>query len=199
MEHSIVLITKYLNGTFDGSGDFVRVKRRKLIELILHFKNHDLRNVVPKTFFENADLVAVDFSRANLAGLSFDTAFMIASIFKGANLSQSNLKDVFIRFADFTGATLTAANLKGSDWFNATGFNGEQLKVTARNTVPQCPGENDKRYDEAAFIKKHDSNYTRVRFNDFSQSDANDLRAIWKGYAGASGTCASVKTLETNR
>jgi len=197
-EHAMVLIQKYLEGTFDASGDFVRVKRRELVELMMKFKNYDLRKAVPKTFFSQADLVGVNFSKGNLSGLEFEGAFMITADFKGANLENANLQDAFVRYADFTGAKLSAAKLNNLDWFNAVGFTADQLSKAAPNTVVMCPGENEKRYDEAGFIKKHDSLYARVRFADFDKKNADDFRVLWAHYAGPTGACGLLRARTPN-
>jgi hypothetical protein len=197
--HVVRLVEKYMDGTFDASGDFTRTKRRKLVELALVVKKGDLRKAFSDGFFYKIDLVEVNFRGANLSGVGFEKAFVIWADFTDADLRDSSFEGAWIRLSDFSNAKLQGANFQGVDWFNAVGFTAETLKASKADsgTILQCPGQNHEIYDEAAFIQKHDSLYTRFKYREFSKYTREKIHIVWKQYAGPEGLCAAARRLKT--
>ncbi len=183
---------KYLGGTYDASGDFTRTKRREILELDLDITNRNLKNAFSNDFFSSSDFVGVNFSKANLSQQDFSDAFLLVDHFDDADLTGTNFQDADIRFDDFRQTTLTGANFKGADWFDASGLTKDQISSLRDNGADPCPGKNHEQFDEAAFVNQHDSRYTRVRFRDFDSNEANELRDIWRHYAGPDGLCGLV-------
>ncbi len=125
----------------DNSGAPPAVRRvRKLAFAVLKTSAEgNLRPLFSESELETLDLYAMDFSDAQVSGVSFNTCFLPYANFRNADLRESFFQGSRVRNACFTEANLTNADLSNMDWFNAVGFSERQLVSALQDTVLECP------------------------------------------------------------
>jgi serine/threonine protein kinase len=117
----------------------VRELRKAALEVLIqaaqgdpvpHFKNGAL---------DHLDLYEMDFTEAQLAGVSFHSCFLVGANFTRCDLQNASFAGAWIRNAHFDAANLANVNLTDADWFNAIGVTETQLRSARQETLLMCP------------------------------------------------------------
>src|SRR5262245_3372646 len=157
-------------------GQQVRPLRQEVMRAIKRLGSRELGWYFRDGALEGQDLWAMDFSNADLSGVSFARAFVIESDFANSNLRGCNFCGASIRNVRFYGSDLSSARFANADWFNALGFTPEQLGGAYGPLLPR-PKDVDgfHRYLAQSYV---------FPFHSWSPRVQQELLATWRTYSG---------------
>jgi serine/threonine protein kinase len=129
---------------------------------------------------EELDLFMMDFSGAQLTGVSFKGCFLAGSDFRNSTLIHASFGGAKIRNVDFTKANLSDADFTDADWFNALGLTERQLLQVRRGSLRPCPPDVEAmhRYLAAHYV---------LSFETWSSREQEQLKTAWNEYLRPGG------------
>lgn len=154
-----------------------RAMRQDVLAVIREEGARPLKEYFGAKRLEGLDLVRMDFSGADLTGISFSGSFLILSTFAGSDLSGANLSKCYIRNVNFSDARLADADFSGSDWFNALGLCLAQIQEAKIGTLRAMPRTSDELF---RFLKR---NYG-IPFDKWKPEGRRQVVESWASYLG---------------
>jgi pentapeptide repeat protein len=182
-------ITKTLALAVRNTGHLDRELNVTIVAALKRLWNNDLTSVLDSDL-EGTELVEVDFSRANMTGLSLKGAFILLSKFQGVNLTDADLTNASIRGSDFRNAILKNTMLTNADWFNSFNVDKKQLEMAAGDLLKCPPQFADPSF--RPFIEYVNANYG-IHFENYGTAHKHDLEDHWKKYSARGGLCEMVE------
>jgi serine/threonine protein kinase len=170
--------------TLDMDGNVVGATVRKVRKLTLDTLKTSTAGNLGACFkdgeLEELDLFAMDFAGAEVRGISFKGCFLAEADFRRSNLAGARFQEAKIRNVDFTDASLSDADFTDADWFNALGLTEGQLTQVRRNSLLDCPA------DEQAMHRYLADHYV-LPFGSWPSLSQSQLKATWAGYLRPGG------------
>ncbi len=182
-------IIKTLRTVLQNTGHLDRDLNGPIIELLEQLSNDDLQTVL-RGELRDRELVDVDFTNANLSGLSLKGAFAVLSTFRNANLTNVDLSGASLRGVDFRGAIFGDTKLSETDWYNSFNLSRRQLEQTDGELLP-CPASS-KDESFSKFIADVDGRYG-ITFRNYEHEHQQALKDQWQSYMSPDGLCAFVE------
>jgi serine/threonine protein kinase len=170
--------------TIDMDGNAVAGTVRKVRKLTLDTLKATLSGDLAACFqdgdLEELDLFMMDFSGAQLVGVSFKGCFLAGADFRGSHLAGARFGGAKIRNVDFTEANLLGADFTDADWFNALGLTERQLLQIRQGSLRACPADTQAmhRYLAAHYL---------LPFESWPSHHQEQLKATWGEYLRPGG------------
>ncbi len=181
-------IVKTLTTVLQNTAHLDRDLNRDIVMFLKKLTNNDLQSVLNNEL-ESREFLEVDFSNANLSGLSFKNAFIVLTTFRNANLSNVDLSETDLRGSDFRGAVFNQTSLEDADWYNSFNLNETQLAATVGSLL-KCPSPfNDPAF--SAFIKDVNDRYG-IHYDSYTREHQHQLKDQWQKYGSPNGLCEMV-------
>jgi uncharacterized protein YjbI with pentapeptide repeats len=182
-------IIKTLTTVLQNTKHLDRELNVAIVEFLKQLSGNDLQSIL-RGELEDRELVGVEFTNANLSGLSLKGAFAILSKFRNANLTNADLSSTSIRGADFRGAVLRNTSLANSDWYNSFNLDKTQISEVTGDLLP-CPRVSG-HGAFTSFIADVDQRYG-IAYRNYTRAHQQELKDQWQNYTSPGGLCDFVE------
>lgn len=152
-----------------------RLFRANVVRLLIRLTDTRLGAFLAPGGLRGVDLALFDFRGADLTGTDFFGSLAIECDFRGTKLDHSSFHECAIRNARFNGASLLEVDFTDADWFNALGFDSDQLAICRTGTLRDCPATEG---DFMDYLREH----YRFSFWLWSHRAQRELREAWAEY-----------------
>lgn len=164
----------------NGVPDSVREIRKTVLDVMKEATRGDLAQLFQHRQLEFLDLFGMNFADCRLAGISFRRCFLVEATFRNSQLAGACFARACIRNVDFAGADLSAVDFTDADWFNATNLSESQLASAQRETLRECPPNEQG-------MRAHLNSRYGYSFDSWPIEVQDQLKSTWREYLRPGG------------